>query len=671
MGLLAMLLLVTCGLSAMAPRPPARPLYDQAVAEYQKGDFEEAGAIFQALSAGDAAARRSRLAFLFERQGYAALALELSATASASERLLLARGLADAGRWEQCLPWLEGLQDKGAALLRAEALDAIGSSLAGSAYELALVDEKRNPWAALACFKAADFSARQGDRRAAEKRYKRCEKLDPSCAPLNMRLAQLYAEAGRGADAKNRLEKALRQDPQNGEARDCLNLLLKAYPGLAVAALARQERRDAERLEKINPKVLAAAQAEHEPLIRVGVLQNAAHFKFRSGSAMAAEALGLTLPADAVFEVKVAAKKWRLWRLGAGGATELAALPRLLRLQPLDGASTLALFDVEFGAGYFWAGKEDRNFRGVFELRLDSLKGATVINELPLDSYLMAVLPSEMPAQWPREALLSQAVAARADTLSKLGRHKSQGFDVCSEVHCQMYRGVDEESPSTSEAVSATAGELLEMDGRPLGGIYMNSCGGHTQDAWDTWSGEPKSKSFAVFDGDEAAGKRLSFPLEPWQLLGWLDDREGPTAWCGQGPGPYAEYRWVARYSREELENTVARRHEVGRLLAVEPLERSEAGYVKRVRFIGSTGSSIGSSDYIRTAIKGLRSNFFYVETRRDASGDPVEFLFHGGGWGHGVGFCQTGAAAMASAGRKHGEILQHYFHGSDIVRRY
>lgn len=669
MRLFLTLFLSASGLAAMGKRPA--DLYLRAVEQYRLGEFEEAGAVFKALAPKDPRARQAWLAFLFERQGYGVLEMELSATAkSDSEKLLLARARADSGLWRNCLDAADGLPGLPAALLRAEALDALGASAAAEAYDAALAWPGRSPLAALAQYRAADFSQRQGAREEAEQRFKRSERLDQSFTSVHRRLAQLYAEGGRLRDAKARLERALKVDSLDAEARDCLNLLLKSQPSLLAEAKAKEAKRELERLALKNPRVQPMPRRDGEPLIRVGVLQNAASFKFKSGGELWAASLGLTLPAGVVFSVDAKKGSWRLRRIDSAGQSLVARLDgRPLALASLDPESTLSIFNVEFGSGYFWAGKEDRSFRGDFELRFDALKGATVINELPLDSYLLGVLPAEMPSNWPAQALLTQAVAARGDTLGKRGRHKDQGFDVCSDVHCAMYRGVGGESPASSKAVEATAGEVLEEQGRLLGGIYMNSCGGHTQDEWDTWVGIARGGSHAVLDAPEGP----AFPLSPQDLLAYLDDREGQLdAWCAKAPGePYAEYRWCARYSREELEQSVGRRHDVGRLLSVEPLERSEAGYVRRVRFSGSKGSSIGSSDFIRSAIKGLRSNLFYVETRREASGDPVEFLFHGGGWGHGVGLCQTGAASLAAAGKGHAEILGHYFKGAQIKRRY
>jgi stage II sporulation protein D len=657
---------------AMSQRASEAGMYSEAVSQYQAGNFDEAGAAFKALARRNPLGRRAWMAFLFERQGYSELEIELSGTADAEERLWLARARADNGQWSAALPALEGLEGREAALLRAEALDAIGSTAAGQAWGQALQSDKRNPMAAFAAFKAADFAGRQDDFAQAEKLYKRAERLDPSYGAVHGRLAQLYAQDGRYADAKARLERALKVDSQDAQALDCLNLLKKAEPGLFVASVATAQRLDLARLKGRNPRVTPLRQKEGEPMMRIGILEGASRFSFRTGSATCLEPMGLTLEADALYQMEEKGGHWRLWQRSAQGLGAVADLEGAsITLAQEDPSSTISVFDVAFGSGYFWAAKEDRSYRDSLEISFDQAGGLTVVNVLPLDAYLLGVLPAEMPQSWPREALLAQAVAARSDALSKRGRHKAQGFDLCSEVHCQMYRGVGEESPATTFAVTATAGEVLESGGKLLGGIYMNSCGGHTQDSWDAWAGEATGQSHAVFDGPSP--KAGAFPLAPQDLLGYLEDpRDQVGAWCSRMPGElYSDFRWVARYSRQELEATVARRHEVGRLLAVEPLERSEAGYVRRVRFIGTKGSSIGSSDYIRSAIKGLRSNLFYVETRRDADGDPVEFLFHGGGWGHGVGFCQSGAGAMALAGRKHGEILRHYFTGSGIKRLY
>lgn len=48
-----------------------------------------------------------------------------------------------------------------------------------------------------------------------------------------------------------------------------------------------------------------------------------------------------------------------------------------------------------------------------------------------------------------------------------------------------------------------------------------------------------------------------------------------------------------------------------------------------------------------------------------------VYFELTGAGWGHSVGLCQIGAAVMGAKGFSYGEILNHYFKGAALHRKY
>lgn len=235
-----------------------------------------------------------------------------------------------------------------------------------------------------------------------------------------------------------------------------------------------------------------------------------------------------------------------------------------------------------------------------------------------------------------------------------------------------MYRGTGEEERVATWAVTATAGEVLERDGKLVDCRYMNSSGGHTQNSWEAWSGEA-GRDDAVFDGRSDSPWASRFPLDPAALLDYLDDPlDDVHPWSALAPGSsYSEYRWVLRLSPAELGEALSKRHPLGQVLDVFPLERSRFGFVQRLLIHGTNANYVASSDYVRGAIPGLRSNLFYVETRRAPSGEVLEFLFHGGGWGHGVGFSQAGAAGMAALGKTKERILKYYFPGSRITRRY
>jgi len=66
-----------------------------------------------------------------------------------------------------------------------------------------------------------------------------------------------------------------------------------------------------------------------------------------------------------------------------------------------------------------------------------------------------------------------------------------------------------------------------------------------------------------------------------------------------------------------------------------------------------------------------LLSSAFVVSSEINADGEISRFIFNGGGWGHGVGLCQIGAAVMAAKGFKAEEILAHYFTGAELKKLY
>jgi stage II sporulation protein D len=84
-------------------------------------------------------------------------------------------------------------------------------------------------------------------------------------------------------------------------------------------------------------------------------------------------------------------------------------------------------------------------------------------------------------------------------------------------------------------------------------------------------------------------------------------------------------------------------------------------------------GTFYVKDNYIRRLFAGkperVKSTYFTLTVNKDDSGKPLEYVFIGGGWGHGVGMCQMGAAGRANAGQTAEEILQAYYPGTKLVR--
>jgi SpoIID/LytB domain protein len=107
----------------------------------------------------------------------------------------------------------------------------------------------------------------------------------------------------------------------------------------------------------------------------------------------------------------------------------------------------------------------------------------SVVNSLPLDTYLRGVVGAEMPSDWAPAALEAQAVAARSYAVATL--HPSAPFDLFPDDRSQTYVGIAAETPSTDLAVGATKGEVLTWDGRVATTFYSSSSGGRTDDVRD------------------------------------------------------------------------------------------------------------------------------------------------------------------------------------------
>ena len=678
--LLAWVLGLSAPLGAMGLRPdPASAAVAMAGQRFRLGDPIGAAAALEPWITRSAAVTREALALRFLDQDYAgvcALAASLPAdTADDEARLWVARAYAADSRWQACLSTLDGLQKQArpwAGLLRAEALDALGQAEAPAAYARALSLSSGTRLEALTALQAGDAAERRGDDPAAEERWKQAEKVDPSTSQVHLRLAALYQRHQRWSDARARLERARKVDPDAAAPRLALNQLLAEHPQQQESLKRDAERKQRSFLGRANPVVLPQPRLAGEPTVRVGLLTSAPRFQFRLGGAYEVEGRSLTLPAGSAWEACLDKGGWQLRPLSpsAGLAPVLFGGP--LRLRPLDESVTFGVFNVASGAGYFWASNEDRYYRGLMELRPEGAQGLTLVDELGLEAYLFSVVPSEMRAQWPGAALEAQAVAARTDTWRSLGRFKKQGYDLCPTVACAVYAGVGAEDPRTTAAVTTSAGVVLENLRYKLAAtFYMHNSGGHTQASSEAWT-EGKDNTQGVVDAPQgAAGLQGLFPVGPAGLLHFLDDLDADLPGWPRSAGG-ATWRWSQRLTPDELAASVARRHPaLGRLRTVRPLDRSDGGYAHRVLFEGDEGNGVGSSDYIRSALKGIKSNLFYVELRRDPQGRTLALLFHGGGWGHGVGMSQAGARAMADAGLVRSDILYHYFPGTRLKKRY
>lgn len=126
-------------------------------------------------------------------------------------------------------------------------------------------------------------------------------------------------------------------------------------------------------------------------------------------------------------------------------------------------------------------------YRGSIELVADD-QGILIINELPLEEYLYAVIPSEMPTSYGIEALKAQAVCARSYAYNQLvaNRYSAYGAHVDDSVNCQVYNNIAEDETSIL-AVKDTYGKVAEYAGNIITTYYFSTSFGHTTNIEDVW----------------------------------------------------------------------------------------------------------------------------------------------------------------------------------------
>jgi stage II sporulation protein D len=339
-----------------------------------------------------------------------------------------------------------------------------------------------------------------------------------------------------------------------------------------------------------------------------------------------------------------------------------------IRAETLD-HSGFDVRQVEHDVGYRAHGLEDRNYRGILVFTVDARGTLAVVNEVALEDLLRGLVPAEIFAASPMEALKAQAVTARGEVLAKVGtRHLTDPYLLCSEQHCAVYRGRSGETPSTNAAVEATRGQaLFSKQGRLVDSVYSAVCGGHTEDNEAVWGGVPDPSLRGRPDLLERVEDLPSARTEPAAFL----KADLPAACRKSRFAQVGRYRWEKHFTAAELDALLSPLG-LGSIRALQVVERGVSGRALQLALSGDHGATeLRGELNIRRAFGMLNSSFFVVSSERDATGTPTAWILRGGGWGHGVGMCQTGAIGRAEAGEDFRAILRYYFNGAEVAKIY
>jgi stage II sporulation protein D len=397
------------------------------------------------------------------------------------------------------------------------------------------------------------------------------------------------------------------------------------------------------------PIAIPGPQGPAEPTIRVGLVVGA-------GTATVAGLAGLSVsdPSGARLAEIPAGEVWRVTVQGTG----------IAMLAP-GGASSTPAEVVEIGSTDPNAPVllNGRPYRGTI-IALRDRTGVTVVDRLPMESYLIGVVSAEMGRRSPQdqEALRAQAIVSRTFALRNLGRWQAQGFDLYATVADQVYGGAGTETPEGRAAVDATRGQVLTYGGAPIDAFFYSTCGGRTADGTEVFRGADRPYLRSVSD--------------------LADDG---TAYCSLSP----RFRWHEEWTGEALRATLQRTLptlpagggstavaiDVSEVRDVRVAYRTPSGRVGQLAVGLRRGDVLIDEPSVRQVLRPvsgevLRSNTFTLTVSR-GGGQVIRLAADGTGAGHGVGMCQWGAVGRSRAGQDHERILGAYYPGAVLERLY
>lgn len=262
--------------------------------------------------------------------------------------------------------------------------------------------------------------------------------------------------------------------------------------------------------------------------------------------------------------------------------------------------------------------------------------------EVPVLDYMIGAAASEMPVNWPDEALKAQAVASHsyalyqrdhADT-DKLGGAwfsadpaRRQGYMTEEVLRSYWGDAYSENYARLKSLFEPIVDKVLTWEGAPAAACYHAISCGRTEASENVWS----------------------------EALPYLAGVDSTLDLAAEG------YEQTVTYTAQQMYDALTASF-AGVDLTAKPgkwfgdAKYTDAGYVQSIQ----VGGVFAKGTDVRAAL-GLRSACFTVQYADGA------FAVTTKGYGHGVGLSQWGAKNMALTGKSFSEILAAYFPGTAL----
>ena len=299
-------------------------------------------------------------------------------------------------------------------------------------------------------------------------------------------------------------------------------------------------------------------------------------------------------------------------------------------------------------------------YEGIFRI-IKTEQGLVLVNEVPMETYLKYVIPSEMQINFGHEALKAQAVCARTFAYSQMKNqsYAMYGANLDDSTSFQVYHN-NTRYPETDAAVDETVGEIISCNGQLITCYYCSTSPGVTNDM-SSW--ENTNPAYIAMNGFEK--------INNLNLQNTVDFSNYMNLDCESFDKSSPYYRWKAVLDLSEIKE-----NSYGKLKNMEIKERNAAGFVTNLELtyendvvnyknentirniLGNYLMEIILNDEsIRTGMSMIPSACFEIVELSEEKA-----VLRGGGFGHGIGMSQYGAKAMAEAGYTYKDIINYYY---------
>ncbi len=356
---------------------------------------------------------------------------------------------------------------------------------------------------------------------------------------------------------------------------------------------------------------------------------------------------------------------WQIW------LSENEVLPEGVRAKQLKKKITTSVHPVLKGSsgelvlsgpisidasdGLLWKGGV---YKGPFKLQPDAYGTWTFVENVALDNYLQGVVPHEIGSGSPPVALAVQTVLARTWALANSHRFAIDGYHLCSDTQCQVYKDPREANKEIRKAILKTKGKVLSWKNKPIHAVYHATNGGVMAAGTEAWAMESVPYLRAQLDGNKKFTNLFLLPFQKdFEVKQFLEQVDGAYG------SSHKRFRWKRLISIDELKEAL---NNAGIIIKapqqIKILDRGLSGRVTSLQITDPKNqvSVVLKLDQIRRTLRNLPSTLFVVEPVREGLWE-----FIGGGFGHGAGLSQAGAIDLAFKGWSIEKILGHYYPGA------